>query len=149
MEISTFRGYYLHSVKISTFRGYYPHFLDIYVLRGYYLHFVEISCSVYIIHISWKYSRPVNIIRFSWILSILIILRAKYIVISVLYFKFTHLVKVNGAQYVVDAVYTGTVCRVKKKLVKRHSSNKFPINPNQGSVIMVSVAPGDIQSSII
>ena len=43
MEISTFRGYYLHFLKISTFRGYYPHFVDIYVLRGYYPHFVEIS----------------------------------------------------------------------------------------------------------
>ena len=45
MEISTFRGYYLHFVEISTFCGYYPHFVGIYVLRGYYPHFVEKSMS--------------------------------------------------------------------------------------------------------
>ena len=73
VKTSMFRGYYLHFVDISTFRGYYPYFVHIYVLHGYFLHYVDI------IHISW-------------ILYILITLRATYVVISTVYFKFTHLV---------------------------------------------------------
>ena len=58
----------------------------------------EYPCSVDIIRILCKYPRPVDIIRISWILSILITLRATYLVMSVLYFTFTHLTKVTGAQ---------------------------------------------------
>ena len=37
VEISTFRGYYLHFVEICTFRGYYPNFVYISVLRRQYV----------------------------------------------------------------------------------------------------------------
>ena len=56
-------------------------------------------CAIDIIRNSWKYPRPVDIIRILWILSILITLRATYLVMSVLYFTFTHLVKVTGTTW--------------------------------------------------
>ena len=72
-------------------------------------------CSVDIIRILWKYPLPVDIIRILWIyphfmdiirilwiLSILITLRATQIVISVLYFTFTHLVKVTSEEVGLD-----------------------------------------------
>ena len=43
MIISTFCGYYTHSLEISMSRGYYPHFVNIFALCGYYPKFLEIS----------------------------------------------------------------------------------------------------------
>ena len=49
MEISTFRGYYLHFVDRYVLRGYYSHFVEISMFRSYYPHFMEIStpCGYY------------------------------------------------------------------------------------------------------